>query len=224
MARTKAHDRLRAKLAGDVLTARRGGARWATIVNELGIRGGVDEAVRLFEEGLAAATHRYSTGLELDRLEAMHRGLWQRAQQGDVDAVDRVLKLAERREKLDAPVRENDHALEQAFDRAAESSTTLLAKDLDAALVEGGRKIAARIDAATATADGQELTRALYLWPHMMNTLREMHATPESRRAAGIQISKTRSGRGRALDRMRKTQGGAGNVVEGSFGDTGTGE
>lgn len=45
---------------------------------------------------------------ELSRLDGMLAGLWQDARKGDVAAVDRVLKISERRAKLlglDAPVR-----------------------------------------------------------------------------------------------------------------------
>lgn len=59
-------------------------------------------------------------------------------------------------------------------------------KPADQALIEAGRKIADRIDEATATGEGQEVTKALYLVPHMVNILREMLATPAARKAAGL--------------------------------------
>ena len=74
--------------------------------------------------------------------------------------------------------------LRDAFDATVEAS--ILIRPVDSALVEAGRKIADQVDAATDTGEGQEVTKALYLVPHMMNILREMFATPASRKAAGI--------------------------------------
>lgn len=74
--------------------------------------------------------------------------------------------------------------LRDAFDRTVDASE--LVKPVDAALIEAGRKIADRVDEATATGEGQEVTKALYLVPHVVNILREMLATPAARRAAGL--------------------------------------
>lgn len=73
--------------------------------------------------------------------------------------------------------------LRDAFDASVEACGLT---ERDRALAAAGRKVADRIDEATATGEGQEVTKALYLVPHMMNILREMHATPASRLAAGI--------------------------------------
>lgn len=64
-----------------------------------------------------------------------------------------------------------------AFDRATEANQELLG-DLDDALIEAGRALSDHIDSG---ADG-----AVFLVPHLMNVLREMYATPKSRRDAGI--------------------------------------
>lgn len=74
--------------------------------------------------------------------------------------------------------------LRDAFDQTVEVNR--LVEPVDAALVEAGRKIADRVDDATATGEGQEVTKALYLVPHMVNILREMLATPAARRGAGL--------------------------------------
>lgn len=74
--------------------------------------------------------------------------------------------------------------LREAFDGTVVDSGLIL--PVDAALVEAGRKIADRVDEATATGVGQEVTKALYLLPHMVNILREMLATPAARRNAGL--------------------------------------
>lgn len=74
------------------------------------------------------------------------------------------------------------HALRRAFDVSVASSRHTDGRD--SALVEAGRSIADRIDSAITVGDGVEVTKALYLIPHMLNVLREMYATPASRIAA----------------------------------------
>lgn len=76
-------------------------------------------------------------------------------------------------------------SLRDAFEESVAASADMNPQ-LDAALVEAGRKIADRIDDAVATSEGPELSKALYLMPHLMNILREMLATPASRQAAGL--------------------------------------
>ena len=74
--------------------------------------------------------------------------------------------------------------LRDAFDQTVEASKVI--QQVDAAAVEAGRTIADRIDEAVAYEEGPNLTKALYLTPHLMNILRELLATPASRNAAGI--------------------------------------
>lgn len=76
-------------------------------------------------------------------------------------------------------------SLREAVDRSVESSRFLVV-DVDAGLVAAARAVADRIDEAVASADGQELTKALYLVPHITNLLREMLATPASRVKADL--------------------------------------
>lgn len=75
--------------------------------------------------------------------------------------------------------------LGSAFEKSVAANGELIA-DLDAALIESGRTIAERVDAAIESGEGQEVTKALYLVPHLMNVLREMYATPKARRDAGV--------------------------------------
>jgi hypothetical protein len=56
-----------------------------------------------------------------------------------------------------------------------------------------------RVDEARATGEGQELTKALYLLPHMVNVLRELLATPASRQAAGLAGGEAKEGKLAAL-------------------------
>lgn len=74
--------------------------------------------------------------------------------------------------------------LRKAFDSSVKASRLLT--PVDAAAVEAGRQIADQIDYAVENLSGTELTKALYLTPHLMNVLKEMLATPAARRAAGL--------------------------------------
>lgn len=84
--------------------------------------------------------------------------------------------------------------LREAFDRSVEANLQIV-DDLDDALVTTGRTIADRIDEVAAHAEGQELTKALYLAPHLMNVLREMYATPKARVEAGLKKEETVGGK-----------------------------
>lgn len=74
--------------------------------------------------------------------------------------------------------------LQSAFEETVTASRLLT--PVDASLVEAGRTVAAQIDYAVENCSGVELTKALYLTPHLINILREMMATPQARRAAGL--------------------------------------
>ena len=76
-------------------------------------------------------------------------------------------------------------SMSDAYDASVRENRKLNGQ-LDASLIESGRKIAQRVDEAMETGEGQEVTKALYLLPHLMNVLREMYATPKSRDDAGI--------------------------------------
>lgn len=86
---------------------------------------------------------------------------------------------------------ERSNALRAAFDASVATSDQV--QGVDAALIEAGRKIADRVDEAVYDGEGQEVTKALYLVPHMVNILRELLATPASRQAAGITAAPTRA-------------------------------
>lgn len=80
--------------------------------------------------------------------------------------------------------------LRASFEAAVGANRRLI-DGLDDALVASGRKIADQVDLATETGEGQEVTKALYLLPHLMNILREMYATPKSRLEAGVDKEET---------------------------------
>lgn len=71
--------------------------------------------------------------------------------------------------------------------------------DTDQAAVDLALTYAARIDEALDEGEGQEVTKALYLGPHLLNTLRALGGTPAERKSLGYEevvggtLSKLRS-------------------------------
>lgn len=191
------------EVAGDlgkqVLSLRRAGASFDVIAERLNLTPKAAKA--LFDKALGTYDPGYAAALEADRLDRMHLAVWPLAVQGDLAAVDRVLKISERRDKVLAEPKVNDHALRSAFDESVTTSSHVL--PVDAALVEAGRKIADRVDEAIATGDGLAVTKALYLLPHMVNVLREMLATPSARIASGVSAKDDRSSKGAKLAQLR---------------------
>jgi hypothetical protein len=94
--------------------------------------------------------------------------------------------------------------LREAFDKSVAVNAQLLG-GLDDAVVEAGRAIATRVDEAVEFADGQEVTKALYLLPHLMNVLREMYATPKARQEAGLKKEESVGGK---LAQLQALKGG----------------
>jgi len=94
------------------LELRRGGASYREIARRLGIgksrahelvRAGVDSA-----RGQVAESSDELLALELSRLDGLLYALWPRAARGELAAVDRVIRIGERRARLlglDAPAR-----------------------------------------------------------------------------------------------------------------------
>jgi hypothetical protein len=73
----------------------------------------------------------------------------------------------------------------EALDKAVAGMHWLT--DQDAATVELARQYAQRIDDALEFAEGQEVTKALYLGPHLLHTLRELGGTPQGRATLNIE-------------------------------------
>ena len=57
----------------------------------------------------------------------------------------------------------------------------------DVAAVDLARRYADRIDEALEFGEGQEVTKALYLGPHLLNTLRALGGAPAERKALGVE-------------------------------------
>ena len=95
-----------------------------------------------------------------------------------------------------------ERTIREAVDRSIELNGQLVA--VDAGLVAAARAVADRIDEAVATESGQELTKALYLIPHVTNLLREMLATPAARLNAKV----NKEVPGGKLGQLRSISGG----------------
>lgn len=178
-----------------VLSYRRAGVPFDQIADRLSMTPRAAKA--LFDKAIGTYDPEYTTALEADRLDRLHLALWPTAVAGDQGAVDRVLRISERRDKVLAVPKPNDHALRAAYDQSVETAQLL---PVDEALVAAGRRIADRVDSAVSSGDGQEVTKALYLLPHMVNVLREMLATPASRNAARMAAN---TGEGGKLAQLR---------------------
>lgn len=71
--------------------------------------------------------------------------------------------------------------LEAKVDAATSKMAWL--EDSDAAVVELAKTYARRIDDAIAMEAGPDVTKALYLGPHLLNTIRALGGAPEERLA-----------------------------------------
>jgi hypothetical protein len=88
----------------DALHMRKAGLSYTQIGRQLGMtKAGAHKLVKTALEELRSATTEAAADviqLELERLDAMLMGLWAPATRGDGGAVDRVLKIMERRSRL----------------------------------------------------------------------------------------------------------------------------
>lgn len=162
------------------LELRRAGVQLPRIVEQLGF-GSTKVAEASIARAMAAspvlADPTQIRTLELDRLDRLQQAVWAKAVKGDVQALDRVIRISEMRMKLAGVPGDQKH-MQDAYDKTV---AALGLGDVDAAAVAAGRRVAEQIDAATATGDGMAITKALYLLPHLMNVLRELGASPAGR-------------------------------------------
>ena len=114
---------------------------------------------------------------ELERIDALYRAAYPQAIQGDLKAIDSCNTLSERRMRiLDKP--DDGEAITSNYEATVAALDTT---EADAAVIASGRAIARQIDYSLQHGTGQEVTKALYLVPHLMNVLRELGATPAAR-------------------------------------------
>jgi len=116
--------------------------------------------------------------MEIERLDSLYRAIYPSALGGDQKAIDQCLKIGEQRLRLlDAPEK-RAKGLQQAYEKTVKALQTC---DEDAAVIQTGSMIAQQIDYAVTHGTGQEVTKALYLVPHLMNVLTALGATPAAR-------------------------------------------
>lgn len=114
---------------------------------------------------------------ELERIDALYRAAYPQAIQGDLKAIDLRNTLSERRMRiLDKP--DDGAVITSNYEATVAALDTT---EADAAVIASGRAIARQIDYSLQHGTGQEVTKALYLVPHLMNVLRELGATPAAR-------------------------------------------
>lgn len=114
---------------------------------------------------------------ELERIDALYRAAYPQAIKGDLKAIDSCNTLSERRMRiLDKP--DDGATITSNYE---ETVAALDTTEADAAVIASGRAIARQIDYSLQHGTGQEVTKALYLVPHLMNVLRELGATPAAR-------------------------------------------
>lgn len=152
----------------------------ATIRDKLGYRStssvesGIRRALEVKRKG---KTLDSELEIELERIDSLYRAAYPKAIKGELAAIETCSRLSERRIRLlDKP--NTSGSVTRNYELTVEALET---KPEDAALIESGRIIARQIDYATKHGTGQEVTKALYLIPHLMNVLRELGATPASR-------------------------------------------
>lgn len=115
--------------------------------------------------------------LELERIDSLYGKAYVQAMDGDLNAINTCNTLSERRLRiLDKP--DDGAAITASYEDTLKALDT---EDEDAAVIAAGRAIAQQIDYALQHGAGQEVTKALYLVPHLMNVLRELGATPAAR-------------------------------------------
>lgn len=201
--------RSRAEKDAEALKLRHAGISPQRIAKQLGYR-----TTRQAEEAIVRALEARGAlsndpaivrALELDRLDRLQQALWVRAAGGDMDAIDRVKKLAEMRVQLAGIAARGQSVLTDAYDKTVASLDT---KPEDEALIASGRRIAERIDTAAASGDPQAETKALYLLPHLMNILRELGATPAARAELKAQVANVDTDKRAKLHALRQASAG----------------
>ena len=79
--------------------------------------------------------------------------------------------------------------MERSLQESVQAAVSLMGwlKPTDGAAVDLALTYAARIDEALETGEGVEVTKALYLGPHLLNTLRALGGTPAERKAMNVE-------------------------------------
>ena len=126
------------------LELRRSGCTLQEIADQLGYAGpsGARRAIETALEKTLSHEARALRVLESERLDRLQRGLWPKAEQGDIKAVEAVLKIMSRRAKLfnlDAPDTRQLVIDEDALDELARQEALAQGLDPEAVAAETRR-------------------------------------------------------------------------------------
>ena len=123
----------------------RAGLPWDMVAEGAGYANG-NSALRAVERYLARKRHdmdesaEHVRELELDRLDAMHSALWDRARRGETTATDSLLRIHDRRMKLDPRLAAIDTGqTREAIEAVARSDRDLAVMILDVMLALADR-------------------------------------------------------------------------------------
>lgn len=187
----------------------RAGANFDEIASNLGIS--PRKARQIAVSSLtrkARPTSEQQRKIDFEVLRGLALKLQKAAFEGDVAAARQFLDVQDRMAGLNVPG-DDTLPLVEAFDKtvAACASEGLDADGKDAALVSSGRRIAFQIDQVVASGHSLEVTKALYLLPHLKGILADMQATPAARlEAAANAKDKGEAAEATALGKMRASR------------------
>lgn len=200
------------------LDLRRAGVALPKIVEQLKFRSraSCEAAIRRAMKAQGVETNPVQVRLaELDRLDQLQAQVWVKARRGDLNAVDRVLKLTEMRMRLAGVVESGISTLAESFDATVDAlKFTDDELVVFGALISQGRRYCEQVDAMSGLGDPTAVTKAMHTIPHVTNILRELGATPAARgairEAADASGSAGSQGaRVSALDAWREKQAGS---------------
>lgn len=187
----------------------RAGANFDEIASNLGIspRKARQVAVSSLTRK-ARPTSEQQRKIDFEVLRGLALKLQKAAFEGDVAAARQFLDVQDRMAGLNV-AGDDTLPLVEAFDKtvAACAGEGLEADGKDAALIASGRRVAFQIDQVVASGHSLEVTKALYLLPHLKGILADMLATPAARlQAAANAKDKGEAAEGSVLGKMRASR------------------
>lgn len=163
------------------LLLRKAGASLTKIRKEVGFRDvrSVEKAIdRALDDARKGKEGTSSKQLELERIDDLYKAQYPAALRGDAGATSLCMELMRLRMRLSGEQTGGD--LTDALETTLEE-LNIDEKGKDAAVVMEARILARQIDTMVRYGVGTEVTKALYLIPHLTNQLRELGATPSAR-------------------------------------------
>lgn len=169
-----------------------GGATLKAVRDEYGYRN-VTTCMAAIERALKRALEgqdpERARRIEIARIDAMERAIYPSAVEGDLKCINQCVSLGERRLRLlDSPGSKGNGLTKSYESTVLQLRNKRAISAEDEAAIQSGRLIAEQIDYAIRNCTGQEVTKALYLMPHLMNILNTLGATPESRKKMAAMV------------------------------------